>query len=102
VAWGGLVRWDHGDGGGGGAPVRRCAGLELTELEQQALASAGSCWEDGDAVAVMEKRLGTACAINDDGGAVGARRLRLRVLWTVKEERESETEGVDGSGRVLA
>ena len=53
VAWGGLVRWDHGDGGGGGAPVRRCAGLELTELEQRALAGAGSRWEGGDAVAVM-------------------------------------------------
>ena len=36
------------------------------------------------------------------GGAPGARRLRLRVLRTAKEERESETEGADGSGRVLA
>jgi len=51
---------------------------------------------------VMEKRLGTAWAVNDDGGAAGARRLRLRVLRTAKEERESETEGADGSGRVLA
>ena len=51
---------------------------------------------------MIEKRLGMACAVNDDGGAVGARRLRLRVLRTAKEERESETEGADGSGRVLA
>ena len=102
MAWGGLVRWDHGDGGGGGALVRRCAGLELTELEQRALAGAGSCWEDGDAVAVMEKRLGAACAVNDDGGAAGARRLCLRVLRTAKEERKNETEGADGSGRLLA
>ena len=82
--------------------MRRCAGLELTELEQRALGDVGSCWEDGDVVAVMEKRLGAACAINDDGGAAGAQRLRLRVLRTAKEERESETEGADGSGRVLA
>ena len=102
VAWGGLVRWDNGNGGGGGAPVRWCAGLELTELEQRVLAGAGSCWKDGDVVAVMEKRLGAACAVNDDGGAAGARRLCLRVLRTAKEERESETEGADGSGRVVA
>ena len=37
-----------------------------------------------------------------ESGAAGARRLRLRVLRTAKEERESETEGTDGSGRVLA
>ena len=76
VAWGGQVGPGHGDGGGGEAPVRRCAGLELTELERQALAGAGSCGEDGDAVAVMEKRLGVACAVNDDGG-VAVPRLQL-------------------------
>ena len=53
-------------------------------------------------MAVAMGWLGAACAINDDGGAVGARRLRLRVLRTAKEERESETEGADGNGRVLA
>jgi len=47
----------------------------------------------------MEKRLGAAWAVNDDGGAAGARRLRLRVLWTAKEERESETEGAGGCWR---
>ena len=76
MAWGGLVRWDHGDGGGGGALVRRCAGLGLTKLEQRALAGVGSRWEGGDAVAVMEKRLGAACAVNDDGG-VAVPRLQL-------------------------
>ena len=50
----------------------------------------------------MEKRLGAAWDVNDDGGAAGARQLRLRVLRTAKEQRESETEGADGSGRVLA
>jgi len=38
----------------------------------------------------------------EESGAAGARRLRLRVLWTAKEERESETEGADGTGWVLA
>ena len=65
----GWWRRGHDDRVGGGAPARRCAGLELTELEQRALAGVGSRWEGGDAVAVMEKRLGVACAINDDGGA---------------------------------
>ena len=51
---------------------------------------------------MMEKQLGVACAVNDDGGAAGARRLCLRVLRTAKEERESKTEGADGSGRLLA
>ena len=60
------------------------------------------CWGDGGGIAVMKERLGVACAVNDDGGAAGARRLRLRVLRTAKEERESETEGADGSERVLA
>ena len=104
LSWPGVV-WLGGTTateGGGGAPARRCAGLELTELEQRAQAGAGSCWEVGDAVAVMEKRLGVACAINDDGGAAGARRLCLRVLRTAKEERENETQGADGSGRLLA
>ena len=50
----------------------------------------------------MEKRLGEACAVNDDGGAAGARRLCLRVLRTAKEEQKNETEGADGSGRLLA
>ena len=58
VAWGGLVRWDHGDGGGGRAPTRLCVGLELTELEQRALGGAVGCWGGGGAIAVMEKRLG--------------------------------------------
>ena len=102
VAWGGRVGPGHGDGGGGGASARRCAGLELTELERRALAGAGSCGEDGDAVAVMEKQLGVACAVNDDGGAAGARWLCLRVLRTAKEEQKTETEGADGSGRLLA
>ena len=37
-----------------------------------------------------------------DGGAAGARRLRLRELRTAKEERENETEGAGHCGRVLA
>ena len=76
MAWGGLVRWDHGDGGSGGAPASTCTAQKLTGLEQRALAGAGSHWEGGDAVAVMEKRLGTACAVNDDGG-VAVPRLQL-------------------------
>ena len=79
-----------------------CTALALTELEQRALGEAMGCWGDGGGIAVMKERLGAACAINDDGGATGARRLRLRVLRTAKEERESETKGADGSGRVLA
>ena len=77
MAWGGLVRWDHGDGGGDGAPVSICTALRLTELEQRALAGVGSHWEGGDAVAVMEKRLGVACAVNDDSGIAV---LRLQLL----------------------
>ena len=79
-----------------------CTALALTELEQRALGEAMGCWGDGGGIAVMKERLGAACAVNDDGGAAGARRLRLRVLRTTKEERERETEGADGSGRVLA
>jgi len=70
VACSGRVGSDHGDEGDGGAPARLCAGLELTEHRQRALGEAVGCWGGGGAVAVMEKRLGTACAINDDGGAV--------------------------------
>ena len=76
MAWGGLVRWDHGDGGSGGAPVSTCTARRLTGLEQWALAGAGSRWEGSDVVAVIEKRLGTACAVNDDG-AVAVPRLQL-------------------------
>ena len=60
--------WDHGDGGSSGAPASTCTARRLTRLEQRALAGAGSHWEGGDAVVVMEKRLGAACAINDGGG----------------------------------
>ena len=35
-----------------------CTARRLTGLEQRALAGVGSRWEGGDAVAVMEKRLG--------------------------------------------
>ena len=38
-------------------------------MKRRALAGAGSCGEDSYAVAVMEKRLGEACAVNGDGGA---------------------------------
>ena len=78
--------------------MRQCAGLELTELEHRALAGAGSCWEDGDVVAVMEKRLGAAWAVNDDGGAAGARRLRLRELRTAKEERKMKLRALGVAG----
>ena len=44
-----------------------CTAQKLTGLEQRALAGAGSHWEGGDAVAVMEKRLGAACAGYGDG-----------------------------------
>jgi len=80
TASGGRIRSDHGDGGGGRALARLCAGLELTELNQWARAGAGSRWDGGGAVAVMEKRLGTACAINDDGGAAVPRLQLLRAL----------------------
>ena len=79
-----------------------CTTLALTELEQRALGEAMGCWGDDGGIAVMKERLGAGCAVNDDGGAAGARRLRLRVLRTAKEERKSETEGAGGSGRVLA
>ena len=79
-----------------------CTALALIELEQRALGEAMGCWGDGGGIAVMKERLGAACAVNDDGGAAGARRLRLRVLRTVKEERESETKSTDRGGRVLA
>ena len=79
-----------------------CTALALTGLEQRALGEAMGCWGDGGGIAVMEKRLGAACAVNDDGGAAGARRLRVRVLRTAKEERESETKSTDRGGRVLA
>ena len=78
MAWGGLVRWDHGDGGSGGALASTCTARRLTGLEQRALAGVGSHWEGDDAVAVMEKRLGAACAINDDGGAAVPRLQLLR------------------------
>ena len=81
--------------------MRRCAGLELTELEQRALAGVGSCWEDGDAVAVMEKRLGAACAVNDDGGIAVPRLQLLRASGWRRRSRECKTEGADRSGRVL-
>ena len=77
---GGRIRSDHGDGGGGGAPTRLCVGLELTELNQWAGAGARSRWDGGGAVAVMEKLLGAACVVNDDGGAVVLRLQLLRVL----------------------
>ena len=51
----------------------------LTGLEQRALAGVGSRWEDGDDVAVMEKRLGAACAVNDDGSVAVPRLQLLRV-----------------------
>jgi len=101
VAWGGLVRWDHGDGGSGGAPASTCTARRLTGLEQRALAGAGSRWEGGDAVAVMEKRLGAACAINDDGGVVVPRLQLLRPSGRRRRSWECETEGVDRSERVL-
>ena len=78
MAWGGLVRWDHGDRGSGGAPTSTCTARRLTGLEQRALAGAGSRWEGGDAIAVMEKRLGAACAVNDDGGVTVPRLQLLR------------------------
>ena len=37
-------------------------------------------------------------AIDGDGGAAGARRLRLRVLRTAKEEQKFGNEARDGSG----
>jgi len=48
--------------GGGGAPARRCAGLELTELEQRALEDAVGCWGGGGAVAVVLEWPGASCA----------------------------------------
>ena len=48
--------------------MRRCALRWLTKLEQRALGNAGSCWEDGDAIAVMEKRPDKPVAGNDGGG----------------------------------
>ena len=56
------------------------------------------CWGDGGGIEVMKERLGMACAINDDGGAAGARRLRLRVLRTVKEEQKAKLRARIGAG----
>ena len=80
MACSGRVGSNHGDGGDGGAPARLCAGLELTELNQRARAGAGSRWDGGGAVVVMEKQLGAACAINDDDGAAVP---RLQLLWAL-------------------
>ena len=60
--------------------MRLCAGLELIKLNQWARAGAGSRWDGGGAVAVMEKRLGVACAVNDDSGAAVPRLQLLRAL----------------------
>ena len=76
--------------------------LALTKGYQQTREEAVRCWGGGGAMAVVMGWLGVACAINGDGGTAGARRLRLRVLRTAKEEWESETEGADGGGWVLA
>ena len=73
----------------------------LTRLEQRALAGAGSRWEGGDAVAVMEKRLGAACAVNDDGGVAVPRLQLLRVSGRRRRSWECETEGATECGRVL-
>jgi len=68
MAWGGLVGSDYGNGGGSGAPVRRCARLELTKLKPWAWLDAVGCWGDGRGIAVMEKWLDKSVAGNDGGG----------------------------------
>jgi len=73
----------------------------LTGLEQLALAGARSRWEGGDAIAVMEKRLGAACAVNDDGGIAVPRLQLLRASGWRRRSWEYETEGAAECGRVL-
>ena len=73
----------------------------LTGLEQRALAGAGSRWEGSDAVAVMEKRLGVACAVNDDGGVVVPRLQLLQASGWRRRSWECETEGAAECGWVL-
>ena len=84
--------------GGGRAPARRCAGLELTELEQRALEDAVGCWGGGGAVAVVLEWPGTSWRGYGDGGAARARRLRLRELRTAKEEREMKLRALGVAG----
>ena len=54
--------------GGGGAPVRRCTALGLTELGQRALGEAMWCWGDGGGISVMEEWPDKPVAGNDGGG----------------------------------
>ena len=58
VAWGGLVRWDHGDGLGGRAPTSSCALLWLTKHGQRVQVEAVSRGGSGGGVAVVEKQRG--------------------------------------------
>ena len=78
-----------------------CTVLRLTKLEKRALAGVGSRWEGGDAVAVMEKRLGAACAINDDGGIAVPRLQLLRASGQRRRSWKCKTEGTTECGRVL-
>ena len=98
MACSGQVGSDHGDGGDGGAPVRLCAGLELTEHRQRAL---------GEAVGVLGRRW---CCCGDGEVARPAgdwqRRWRraallLRALPATKEKAKCENGGAAECGRVL-
>ena len=78
-----------------------CTARRLTGLEQRALAGVGSRWEGGDAVAVMEKRLGAACAVNDDGGVAVPRLQLLRASGRRRRSRGKEKWGAGWIGRAL-
>jgi len=75
--------------------VSTCTARRLTGLEQRALAGAGSRWDGGGAIAVMEKRLGkpvtgtamagsrrrgcSCCGRVDGEGGAGNAKLRARL-----------------------
>ena len=88
--------------GGGGAPARRCAGLELTELEQRALEDAVGCWGGGGAVAVVLEWPGVSCSRLWRRRSCGSSAAALAGAADGEEGAGNETEGAGRCGRVLA
>ena len=56
------------------------------------------CWGDGGAMAVVLEWPGASWRGYGDGGAAGARRLRLRELRTAKKEREMKLRALGVAG----
>ena len=88
--------------GGGGAPARRCAGLELTELEQRALEDAVGCWGGGGAVAVVLEWPGASYARLWRRRSCGSSAAALAGAADGEGGAGNETEGAGRCGRVLA